>query len=473
MSDSVAGDSSTRNTVSELLNLLQTKQTSLRSPIVSASAYGRHPRGLPLIPGQLRTEREGSIYREQYLWRLNDPKSSPAVAAERLARELNLPQQYEQVIEGSINAALRTFKNPPIQIPGDPRGANVSAELLTALEVRAEAAGLEFADSVEWDLMDPLSTPEGYALTVCRDLSLGEEMYRAIVKAVKAQIRARLQEYADSRTRGTPFHTVQHAKRVRPPDAAEAAFPVVGRKGELAERHLQLAELRESAKRPRKGAGTSASASPGETAQIDGAAAGGAALAEPEEGEAAVGGGEQAKEGSEPLRPADLGSGEEADGVGDESAGDRGDEHLAGAAEDDSENLCGAWDDGGTRASPAGSSDLLGGGTSPSQTQAQDPATDHTDGSALERASSGSRDAGDDESPSGDRASGPSGPSGADGSLFGEQTTEADSRQGEGGTCGASEQDEGPGCVPPGRMAATSDGAGSHGQDGAEGSELE
>ena len=69
-------------------------------------------------------------------------------------------------------------------------------ELLPSLQLNIHVGNISLVDQFEWDLSNPLNSPEQFAQELCADLGLGGEFATTIAYSIRGQLSWHSRTYA-------------------------------------------------------------------------------------------------------------------------------------------------------------------------------------------------------------------------------------------------------------------------------------
>lgn len=82
--------------------------------------------------------------------------------------------------------------------------------LISSKQLNIHVGNISLMDQFEWDLSEPLNSPEEFALSLCSDLGLGGEFATAIAYSIRGQLNWHSKTYAFSEA---PLPSVETAIR--------------------------------------------------------------------------------------------------------------------------------------------------------------------------------------------------------------------------------------------------------------------
>lgn len=144
-----------------------------------------------LIPIRLDIEGEGHRLRDTFTWNKNETLITPEAFAELLCEDLELPAN---IFVPSIVQALKG------QIEHHSREADEetpsSNDQRVMIKLNLHVGNVSLQDQFEWDMTEPLNSPEEFARSLCTELGLGGEFITAIAYSIRGQLRYYKKTYA-------------------------------------------------------------------------------------------------------------------------------------------------------------------------------------------------------------------------------------------------------------------------------------
>ena len=149
-----------------------------------------------LVPIRLDIEWEKIRIRDTLTWNLHDRVVSPDLFAEKMVEDLGLPLEtclpLVRMVSQSIQEQLADYY-PQIFIQEDaidphlPYSAYKNDEMRILIKLNITIAQHTLIDQFEWDMNDPLNSPEEFAEHMTKDLSLSGEFTTAIAHSIREQ----------------------------------------------------------------------------------------------------------------------------------------------------------------------------------------------------------------------------------------------------------------------------------------------
>lgn len=213
-----------------------------------------------LVPVRLDIEFDKIKLRDTFTWNLHDHLVTPELFAENMVEDFKLPPEMGPHVFRQINSEIHEqiqdyyphvfFQEDPLD-PHLPYDAYKNDEMRILIKLNVTIGQHTLVDQFEWDINDPMNSPEEFARSMTRELSLSGEFATAIAHSIREQCQmftkslyitghpfdGRPVEDADVRDSflATPIQSV-----FRPVQAAKDYAPVLY---ELNEADLERAEL--------------------------------------------------------------------------------------------------------------------------------------------------------------------------------------------------------------------------------------
>ena len=198
-----------------------------------------------LIPVRLDIDWDKIKLRDTFTWNLHDRVISPELFAEQLVEDFKLPPEVSdhlvQFVAHTLSEQIQDFY-PQVFIeeealdPHLPYHAYKNDEMRVLIKINITIDQHTLVDQFEWEINNPLNSPEEFAQQMTRDLSLSGEFTTAIAHCIREQCQlftkslyitghpfdGRPVEDADLRLAFLPsplpsvFRQVQHAKDFTP-----------------------------------------------------------------------------------------------------------------------------------------------------------------------------------------------------------------------------------------------------------------
>ncbi|KAL2366945.1 hypothetical protein RJZ56_000032 [Blastomyces dermatitidis] len=150
-----------------------------------------------LVPIRLDIDWDKIKLRDTFTWNLHDRVTPPDVFAEKLVEDLRLPLEscapLVRQISQSIQDQLADFY-PQVFIeevaldPHLPYHAYKNDEMRILVKLNITIGQHTLVDQFEWEINNPLNSPEEFAIQMTKDLSLPGEFTTAIAHSIREQI---------------------------------------------------------------------------------------------------------------------------------------------------------------------------------------------------------------------------------------------------------------------------------------------
>ncbi|BDD55310.1 SWI SNF, matrix associated, actin dependent regulator of chromatin, sub b, member 1 [Monascus purpureus] len=149
-----------------------------------------------LVPIRLDIDWEKVKIRDTFTWNLHDRVVSPDLFAEKLVEDMGLPLEscgpLVRMISQSIQEQIADYypqvyvEEAPLD-PHLPYSAYKNDEMRILVKLNITIGQHTLVDQFEWDINDPLNSPEEFALRMTNDLSLSGEFTTAIAHSIREQ----------------------------------------------------------------------------------------------------------------------------------------------------------------------------------------------------------------------------------------------------------------------------------------------
>lgn len=151
-----------------------------------------------LVPIRLDIDIEGQKLRDTFTWNKSETLITPEQFAEVLCDDLELPSSsFVPAIASSIRQQCEQFSTD--MIPEDEEDRRV------IIKLNIHVGNISLVDQFEWDLSNPLNSPEQFARKLCADLGLGGEFVTTIAYSIRGQLSWHSKTYA-FRYAHTPYN---------------------------------------------------------------------------------------------------------------------------------------------------------------------------------------------------------------------------------------------------------------------------
>ena len=149
-----------------------------------------------LVPVRLDIEWDKVRLRDTFTWNLHDRVVPPELFAQQLVEDFQLPlencQPLVQLVAASIHDQIQDFY-PPIFIeeepldPHLPYNAYKDDEMRIVIKLNITIGQHTLVDQFEWEINNPMNSPEQFAEQMTTDLSLSGEFTTAIAHSIREQ----------------------------------------------------------------------------------------------------------------------------------------------------------------------------------------------------------------------------------------------------------------------------------------------
>ena len=149
-----------------------------------------------LVPIRLDIDHDKVKLRDTFTWNLHERTLTPELFAENLVEDLKLPPDQAgpvaQLVAQSLAEQIQDFY-PQVFIeeealdPHLPYHAYKNDEMRILIKLNITVGQHTLVDQFEWDINNPLNSPEEFAKQMTRDLSLSGEFTTAIAHSIREQ----------------------------------------------------------------------------------------------------------------------------------------------------------------------------------------------------------------------------------------------------------------------------------------------
>ncbi|KAI5291350.1 SWI/SNF chromatin-remodeling complex subunit [Ascosphaera aggregata] len=151
-----------------------------------------------LVPIRLEIDWDKIKLRDTFTWNLHDRVTSPEVFAEKLVEDLGLQtdlcKPLIRQITQSIEEQLIDFYPQVFMMDEAPLDTHLpftaykNEEMRILIKLSITIGQNTLVDQFEWDINDPLNSPEEFAINMTNDLALPGEFTTAIAHSIREQI---------------------------------------------------------------------------------------------------------------------------------------------------------------------------------------------------------------------------------------------------------------------------------------------
>ncbi|KAF2147241.1 uncharacterized protein K452DRAFT_217280 [Aplosporella prunicola CBS 121167] len=149
-----------------------------------------------LVPVRLDIEYDKIKLRDTFTWNLHDRVVTPELFSENMVEDFKLPQETSlhvmRQINHEIHEQLQDFyphifiKEDPLD-PHLPYDAYKNDEMRILIKLNITIGAHTLVDQFEWDINDPMNSPEEFARSMTTELSLSGEFATAIAHSIREQ----------------------------------------------------------------------------------------------------------------------------------------------------------------------------------------------------------------------------------------------------------------------------------------------
>eukprot|EP00112_Aurelia_sp_Birch-Aquarium-sp1_P007745 Seg1845.15 transcript_id=Seg1845.15/GoldUCD/mRNA.D3Y31 product="SWI/SNF-related matrix-associated actin-dependent regulator of chromatin subfamily B member 1" protein_id=Seg1845.15/GoldUCD/D3Y31 len=146
-----------------------------------------------LIPIRLDIELDGQKLRDSFTWNKNETLITPESFAEVFCDDLDLPANtFVPAVAAAIQQQIKQHSGEPEISMDDVTDQRV------IIKLNIHVGNVSLVDQFEWDMAEPLNSPEQFAMSLCTDLGLGGEFVTAIAYSIRGQLSWHAKTYAFS-----------------------------------------------------------------------------------------------------------------------------------------------------------------------------------------------------------------------------------------------------------------------------------
>lgn len=149
-----------------------------------------------LVPVRLDIELDRLKLRDTFTWNLSDRVTNPVLFAQTLVEDFQIPPELRQNIilqvDREINEQLQdyyphAFFDDEALDPHQPYSAYKNDEMRILIKLNITIGQHTLVDQFEWEINNPLNSPEEFARQMAADLSLSGEFTTAIAHSIREQ----------------------------------------------------------------------------------------------------------------------------------------------------------------------------------------------------------------------------------------------------------------------------------------------
>eukprot|EP00794_Sanderia_malayensis_P014295 gene14295-15782_t len=158
-----------------------------------------------LIPIRLDIEIDGQKLRDSFTWNKNETLITPESFAEVFCDDLDLPaNSFVPAVAVAIQQQIKQNSiEPEISM-------EETADQRVIIKLNIHVGNVSLVDQFEWDMAEPLNSPEQFAMSLCTDLGLGGEFVTAVAYSIRGQLSWHQKTFAFSEA---PLPTVENPFR--------------------------------------------------------------------------------------------------------------------------------------------------------------------------------------------------------------------------------------------------------------------
>lgn len=149
-----------------------------------------------LVPVRLDIELDKIKLRDTFTWNLHDRWTSPELFAEHLVEDFQLPLEIREAVKQQVNREIHeqvrdfyphAFFYDDALDTSMPYSAYKNDEMRVLIKLNITIGQHTLVDQFEWEMNDPLNSPEEFAKQMAADLSLSGEFTTAIAHSIREQ----------------------------------------------------------------------------------------------------------------------------------------------------------------------------------------------------------------------------------------------------------------------------------------------
>ncbi|KAL6707549.1 SWI/SNF chromatin-remodeling complex subunit [Coniothyrium glycines] len=149
-----------------------------------------------LVPVRLDIELDRLKLRDTFTWNLSDRVTNPVLFAQTLVEDFQIPPELRQNIilqvDREINEQIQdyyphAFFDDEALDPHQPYSAYKNDEMRILIKLNITIGQHTLVDQFEWEINNPLNSPEEFARQMAADLSLSGEFTTAIAHSIREQ----------------------------------------------------------------------------------------------------------------------------------------------------------------------------------------------------------------------------------------------------------------------------------------------
>lgn len=149
-----------------------------------------------LVPIRLDLELDKLKLRDTFTWNLHDRVVAPELFAETLVEDFKIPPELVPILIDQVNREIREQLQdyyPHVYIEEDsldphlPYSAYKNDEMRVLIKLNITIGPHTLVDQFEWEINNPLNSPEAFARQMAQEMSLSGEFVTAIAHSIREQ----------------------------------------------------------------------------------------------------------------------------------------------------------------------------------------------------------------------------------------------------------------------------------------------
>lgn len=149
-----------------------------------------------LIPVRLDVEMDKLRLRDTFTWNMNDRTVPMQLFVETLVEDLKIPTENQQLVAREVHREIfeqvqNYFPHVwPVGVPAEPDlpyGRYKNDDMRITIKLNITIGSITLVDQFEWDINNPMNSPEEFARQMALDLSLSGEFTTAIAHSIREQ----------------------------------------------------------------------------------------------------------------------------------------------------------------------------------------------------------------------------------------------------------------------------------------------
>ena len=169
-------------------------RTSRELRVSRSSLQAQAEEGECLVPIRLEIDYDKYRLRDTFTWNLHDRTVPIELFAEQLVEDFRLPPlpPLIKLIAEQIHAQVTDF-HPHVHLPDEPLDPKLpywaykNDEMRVLIKLNITIGQYTLVDQFEWDINNPVNSPEGFAQQMARDMCLSGEFTTAIAHSIREQ----------------------------------------------------------------------------------------------------------------------------------------------------------------------------------------------------------------------------------------------------------------------------------------------